>query len=289
VSTLSTLRDAFAFCGTVYSKTVPGKQQIDNPVIVYQMGKVGSKSVYDSLQALKPTVPIFHCHLLNHLDAIERSIIKSRVDPKETLVEIKRGKELRKLIIGGSHKKWNLITLVRDPVSRNISAFFQNITELIPDVYERYHHKLIGIDDIIKVFLYEYDHKAPLYWFDSQLKEVFGIDVFANDFPVTQGYQIYEDREARLLVIRLEDLNGCVGKAMEEFLRIGNFKVSNKNGASEKPYAKIYGEFLRHIVVPITYIDAMYNSKFAKHFYSGEEIQKFKEYWTNKCVRGPRR
>ena len=38
---------------------------IINPILVYQMGKVASTSIYESLKLLRIGVPIYHIHLLN--------------------------------------------------------------------------------------------------------------------------------------------------------------------------------------------------------------------------------
>ncbi len=252
---------------------------IKEPILIYQMGKVGSRTVYRSLKALGLGVPVYHCHLLNDLDKIEDAIIKSRANPKETLAEIRNGRKLRSQIFEGKYKKWNLISLVRDPIKRNISAFFQNITEVIPDVYEKYNNNSISIDEIINSFIHEYDHNAPLYWFDSQLKDVFDIDVFASEFPKAAGYEVYDGEKVRLLLMRLENLTACVQDAIEVFFGIQDFKLINVNIGNQKKYNKIYRDFLENANLPANYIDLMYDSKFCKHFYNSDEIEEFRKSW----------
>src|SRR5258708_39936699 len=44
------------------------KFNIDTPIIVFQMGKVGSSSVYDALNDLDLDVPVYHAHVLNRFD-----------------------------------------------------------------------------------------------------------------------------------------------------------------------------------------------------------------------------
>ncbi len=263
----------------VYRK-IYKKYGIKDPIIIYQMGKVGSSTVLESLKALELGVPVYHCHLMNSLDKIENEIIKSRANPDGTLAEIKKGRELREQILEGRYSKWSLISLVRDPVKRNISAFFQNLTEVIPDVYERHNNKSISIDDIVNSFIHEYDHNAPLDWFDSQLKDVFHIDVFASEFPKKAGYEIYEVKNVRLLLIRLEDLTACVRDAMREFFGIRDFRLINTNIGKQKEYNKMYQDFLENANLPADYVNKMYDSRFCKHFYTSEEMEKFRKYWT---------
>ena len=43
---------------------------VREPIIVYQMGKVGSSSMYWSLDALRLNVPVYHLHFLNDADTV---------------------------------------------------------------------------------------------------------------------------------------------------------------------------------------------------------------------------
>jgi hypothetical protein len=71
-------------------------------------------------------------------------------------------------------------------------------------------------------------------WFDAQIKAVFGIDVFAESFPTHAGYKIFSSQKADLLLFRLEDLDACASKAINEFLEIENFMLANTNIGKEK-------------------------------------------------------
>ena len=92
----------------------------------------------------------------------------------------------------------------------------------------------VNIKELIELFLEKYPHKVPLTWFDSEMKSVFGIDVFSSDFPKSRGYKIYKEEHADLLLMRSEDINKCVSEAFKEFLDINNFTLVNANTSSEK-------------------------------------------------------
>ena len=51
------------------------------------------------------------------------------------------------------------------------------------------------------------------------------------------------------------------------------------NVGSAKVYAPLYKEFKNSIVLPESYVDRMYTSKYMRHFYSEEEIARFREKW----------
>jgi lipopolysaccharide biosynthesis protein/ubiquinone/menaquinone biosynthesis C-methylase UbiE len=264
----------------------PPTQEINQaPLIIYQMGKVGSVSVIQSLhkayQDLSLPIPIHHVHVMEDLDRMEAAIRQERKDPAGTLGAIEAGRKLRQQIDSNPNKYWKIISLVREPVARNVATFFQNLREFVPDWEARsaagelqpeyLQGIFIGIDSI---------HYAPERWFDAQLKPVFDIDVFASPFPTECGYKIYWSKPLTpLLVIRLEDLNRCAGEAMKEFLGLDPFEVINQNVGDEKPYGGLYKSF-KALPLPETYITRMYTSKYARHFYSPEEIIRFSKKWS---------
>jgi len=251
-----------------------------DPILIYQMGKVGSSSIYKSLKQTNFKNHVYHLHLLNNLDAIEKFILETRPNPSESLNAIKIGKELRNKFLSGEFDNLNIITLVRDPIARNISAFFENINEVIPDFNEKLENGQVEINYLKSAFLDNYDHNAPLQWFDTQLRDVFNFDIFNYEFHFERGYSIYQGEKFKLLVIRLEDLNNCIQTAIREFLGIKNFKLTKSNVGQEKITGKIYKNFINNIIFPSDYLDKMYCSKYATHFYTSKEIQQFRIRWS---------
>jgi hypothetical protein len=105
-------------------------------IIVYQMGKVGSSAILKSLQSLNLSKPIFHVHYLTHdaIDGIERKYANlSKPIPKHICTSRILLNDIKKSV-DGINKKLKIVTLVREPVARNISAFFQNIDLLFQDI-----------------------------------------------------------------------------------------------------------------------------------------------------------
>ena len=101
------------------------------PIIIYQMGKVGSSTILRSLRALDIDTPIFHTHTLTvegraHGEAIFGHKPQSYFPRSKHLLESEYlCKEIERSLkrkIG----KWKVVTLVRDPIARNISSFWRN-------------------------------------------------------------------------------------------------------------------------------------------------------------------
>jgi hypothetical protein len=64
------------------------------------------------------------------------------------------------------------------------------------------------------------------------------------------------------------------------FFGVKDIKILKSNYAMSKRYYQIYKKFIQEINLPKDYIDKMYSSKSALHFYSESGIQGFK---TKRC------
>ena len=249
------------------------------PILIYQMGKVGSTSMLRSIRRITINRPVFHVHTLRKdvLDDIERLYSGREIALGHHYYA---GRYLsQKLCARNSEKKWRVISLVREPIARNISAFFQNL-----DLYTR-HPDLDGAnpDEIVNVMIQDYlekfPHDTPLKWFDREIKENLGVDVYSGSFPAEVGYKIYESDRADLLLIRCEDINKCAITAIKEFLGISRIEIKNANVGSKKEYNEVYERFKNKIRLPKEYVDEMYSSQLARYFYSDEELREFRKKW----------
>jgi Putative capsular polysaccharide synthesis protein len=250
------------------------------PILIYQMGKVGSSSVQESLKSLGMGAAIYHVHHLDS-DSVRRSGTtnvpkKNPVPSSEVWASHYIGKLIRD---SGEDHKWKIITLVRDPVARNISAFFQNIHLSISEFDRQANEGTLNVDGLIETFLARYKHDIPITWFDREMKPVFGIDVYNGDFPTMKGYRIYHGDRADVLLMRVEDMDQCSLAAIREFLNIEKFGLISANVGSQKNYSQIYRQFRDRINLPESYLDRMYGSKYAMHFYTPTEIERFRSSW----------
>jgi hypothetical protein len=258
----------------------------NGPVIVYQMGKVGSSTVYASLKERKLDRSLYHVHSLTP-EGIETGkrmyaqMIRNGADVSASRAShLFAGQYLRRRLERGlGEEEWKVITLMRDPIAINVAAFFQIIDHFVPSFAERYEAGVLEMEEVIEIFLNEFDHEEPLRWFDFELKGALGVDVFASEFPKSKGYGIYRNGQVEVLVLKLEDLNRCAAAAFRDFLGIDNFRVRTKNVAEGKDYHAAYQEFKRGIRLPRSFVDRMYESKCVRHFYSEREISRFKANW----------
>jgi len=93
------------------------------PVIVYQMGKVGSRSITDSLKSCG-VHPVFHIHRINpdNINRVKDEYLKKGRKP----LNERQGIILYRSVCR-KERKAKFITIVREPVSRNLSASFPKL------------------------------------------------------------------------------------------------------------------------------------------------------------------
>lgn len=270
-----------------YKKVSRSYDSDHKTVVIYQMGKVGSSTVKHSLDKLGLPMNLYHVHALTkeRIDWLENqfqyaSSIKEKPVIHDHVIE---SIFLRELIDQNKHLNWKIITLIRDPIARNISTFFQSLDIFFPEWEKDHNNKQNRLEDyveeMIELFLQESNHELPLIWFDSFLKPVFDIDVYAKKFPAEQGYDYYSRKNVELVLIRLEDINDCAETAINEFLSIDSFTLEKANISSEKDYSEAYSKFKKLIKLPNEYINEMYSSRFTQHFYTQGEIDKMKARW----------
>jgi len=98
-------------------------------------------------------------------------------------------------------------------------------------------------------------------------------------FPKERGYGIYHGEKADALVIRLGDLNHCAPEAFYEFTGIKNFHLENQQVSGEKYYSKVYRQFINQAEFPESFLNRIYDLRFAKTFYTQAEIYRFRAKW----------
>lgn len=254
-----------------------------NILLIYQMGKVGSSTIYNSLKTLSDEFQIYKIHDLDPFTLASDEILYKKKINSNIPLRLWESQFLSKKLKKTDHKKIKIVSLVRDPISRNISSFFQTLDleyNLSFKTLLESNHENSAIE-LVDIFLNQVDwHDYPLNWFDKELNTFFGIDVFQHQFPKNLGYKIYKKDHTEVLIVKLEKIKTCGKEAFKNFLNIDNFKVLNDNISGKKVYSPLYNTFKDLIPLPESYIDRMYSSKYATHFYTQAEILDFSKEWT---------
>ncbi len=241
--------------------------------LVYSMGKVGSSTVYHTLREHLPFNAVFHVHFLS--DHWLENVLPHANRPHE----IKRGFAIRNYLEEHPEQRLRVVTLVREPVSRDISDIFEVPSDVVGDK----NVATMPIGEIIKDFEFKKTQENftdyTLSWFDTELAEFLDVDVYAQPFPKRQGYDVLRFADCDVLLIRLEDLNSCYRQAFAEFagLNLGGLSVANVTDG--KPLREKIEQFKKYYRVSREELEELYGSKYMTHFYSNAEISQYTAKW----------
>lgn len=255
------------------------------PILVYQMGKVASQTIAETLVRLDLPSPVFHLHVLSQqlLEEDERRY-RTNWTKDGTPAHLWTSQHVRRRLEADPESRWRIVTLVRDPIARNVSMFFQTTHRwlALDPQRARYAEDPDSLMEELRERFFEHfaGHDFPDTWFDSELRRFFGIDVYEEPFGTSRGYQIYANDKVQVLVIRAEDLRACASAAFRDFLGVDVHELRDVNVSDEKSYASVYRRFVETVNLPATYLARMYGSRYARHFYTQEELDAFRRRWT---------
>jgi hypothetical protein len=254
------------------------------PIVIYQMGKVGSSTVYRSLANVKLSGPIYHVHFLSQegIDNAERYFLS--LQTPQVPEHIERSRQLRKRLDRGKDTQWKIITLVREPAARDISDLFQNVDSYWPELLDE--EGKVRTNEALEFLqgrFLEYDETTnyTCTWFDRELKEVFNIDVYGTPFDHDRGYTIIPGQGAEVLILRLEDLGCSFGRAMSDFLGLDpGLEILSANVGEEKRHSAAYAYMLENITIPRAVCERIYASRYARHFYTESMRRDLVQRWS---------
>lgn len=259
----------------------------EDKVLIYQPGKVGSQSVWnsirnDSVQFHSLVIP-FGCGEFSK-GQLEHYLSKIR------------------------NKQVKIITGVREPIARDLAAMFQNsdlelwpLSDMNSNIFWSYGDFLydasqeLTFSELMKraprwrkslsesfrqlsmsIVEYELDEFS---WFNYEIKSVFGIDLFLEPFDREKGYEVIRKKNVEIFVYKMEKL-GELQRAIGDFLGRKDYQLKNTNLSNNKIYYYAYEQLKEKIKLSKKYFDYYYNNNLLyQHFYTDKEIDKYKKIW----------
>jgi hypothetical protein len=252
------------------------------PVLVYQMGKVGSMTVYESLRAAGGPHPLFHLHFISDdIARYRREMLAAGL--AQPPIELDLGEALNGELRRNATRRCLVITLVRDPIAFMISDLFEN-----PTFAKQTITRPDGAIDaqLAAAYLTELAEQPTTFdyvfeWFDRELKTVLDVDVFATPFPSAQGYARLGNARADVLLMRTEDLSRVGPPAIADLLGLpAPLKLVDVNVRKDPAYAWVRD----HCRLRRARLEQIYASRFMRHFYSAAEIEAFTCKWAGDAL-----
>lgn len=204
---------------------------------------------------------------------------------------------LDKKLISNLKQKVKVILGVRDPISQNVSFLYHSIAQLSTTssayhLKENYNSFFNNGGDAQYLFNLAYDNedeeggsivdreascdyiKKFLQRFSENI-----VDVFNHHFDKEKGFTIIKEDNLEVFIYQIEKLNDLVVE-LSDWVGGNPFnKWIMANEASNKWISNSYKEAQKKIEFSKEYFDKSYSDIWIKHFYSDEDIDKFKEKW----------
>ena len=243
--------------------------------MVHQFGKVGSTTLEAALRG-EGRWPVYQTHVLR---PGHRFLVDDDPRPPRGRVDVPphalRSREVWRKYVQPV-RPIAVVTPVREPVSRNVSAFFQNL--------HRFPHldPARGDGDVaalVETFIERHDHDEPAVWFERQFRDPFGVDVYEHVFDTARGWSIIDAGPRRFLLLQAELSDEAKVAALRTLLNLGPITLAAKNVGDRKDYAEAYAAFRRRLVLPAEYLDRVLNSQYARHFYSEAQRDAARAKW----------
>ncbi len=290
---LSAVRDAAPHTYVVHGRNVrlsaSGESEAPGfeAVAVHQMGKVGSRSLVNAIEGIGRW-PCFHTHVLSptHNPSLRPEATPTVPARHEEIPRhIFDARELRAEFID-TGRPIAVITPIREPIGRNVSAFFQNLDGFTAgqDVDPQ------DAEQLYELFRREYPHNLPQRWLEQELNEPFSVDVFAEPFPET-GYVELTSGPHRILLLKasLEDVDKA--RAMSAFLGTDPLNISRVNVTKAKAKRggrlSVLERFRALVGGDGDYLDEMLGLPMARHFFSAAELEAVRREWREAAGEDP--
>lgn len=245
-------------------------------VVIHQMGKVGSTSIREALnvhpQINTDRVANTHRLSVEHLGfaTSTRQIMGRPLDQHH-----EEGLRVRRWM-DESEAPIRLICPFREPVARTVSGFFYQL-----DTFAR--PLRLGTEtttqELLTAFYRGVHHLVPVTWFDEELFSPFGINVYAEPFDHDRGWVVRRAGRFEVLLLRSDVSDMVKAEAVAEFLQIEPFEIGRANTGEEVAHAELYKRFRAEATLDPRYLDWVYSTRFARHFFTAEAIAGFRERW----------
>ncbi|NDJ77730.1 MAG: hypothetical protein GYB65_15870 [Chloroflexi bacterium] len=246
-------------------------------VVVYQVGKVGSTSVTHSLHQADFSVYQVHEISPARLQQMQDLVAEGYPATDYVARKVDEGRWVYNQLQRG-RRDLLFLSLVRDPVAIAVSSFFNNpeITLESDRWLEEY-----SVDELIDQF-FAHDYATSTWftsWFDRELKPGLGIDVYAHPFDPVRGYTRIQQDNADLMIIKLEADDALKERAIAELTGLAQFRLARQHVRAETEAGHVYRAFKDRLRLPDDILDIHYQTRWATHFYTEDEIAAFRAFW----------
>lgn len=228
---------------------------MDELLVVYSMGKVGSTTISKSL--LESGKFCFDIHTL------DRELLLSRLQQNVDAGTIPSTHISQSQFLYykfRSTSKVKIITLIRDPFSRNISAVFQNLQQ------SNGTPSLAQIQHLIE----RYDVPFACNWIDREILKNTNIDLYDKPFSPQDKYSVIKEGQFEILTIRTDLDDRIKAGIISDFVQ-RPITIQKHNAAENKWYSELYQDFFDTGKLSKEWIESCLDCRINSKFFTKEE------------------
>ena len=247
-----------------WSETWAGMSR--NPVIIYSMGKTGTTSLTNAIEQASRQ-PVLKAH------ALRPSAIRVRRRDERVMADRPRfwwQAEAMSAYLATHRHRLRMITVVRDPIARAVSAHFYTAKRAgLPALHEN------SSSMVEQLALWHAAHD----WFVEEFRPTTGLDVYASGFPDSDGVMRLSNDRFDVLVLRTEDLGSVGPDVLSRWLGLDRPLALPRSNRGDTESRSEYRSFLDQWTPRPSVLERVYSAPLAKHFYSDAERAGLRDHW----------
>ncbi len=244
-------------------------------ILIYQPGKVASSTISRTLKQC-PQLSVWQLHTLipENIRRLVNLQLRAGMKPTKCLIQ---GETIRDVLLVQKSAPYKVITLVREPIEQNISAFFERLPEFFPGKKP----DDIPAADLDRVFLNRFPHYEIIDWVDDDFFAALHADLYTQPFHKENKFSSHAYEECPVLTLRTDLPDQQKIAAVTLFLNLDQTpEMVTANRADKKNYSHIYKQFLNRIQLPTQLAEDILTSRYSRHFFTPEERQLALLRWT---------
>jgi hypothetical protein len=174
-----------------------------------------------------------------------------------------------------------IISIARDPLALMISDFFNKLHWISgkDNFWEIY-----SIEELEQLFNQKYfeqgRHYDSLNWWDKEFKVALGINIYEHPSPRDAGWVRFEQAPYDVLLLRTELDDAKKSAVLGDFVNYPDLQLQRLNVGDEKIFGPVYQQFKAEVKVSQKNLDYVYQSAYAQHFFTEQEITSIRNKWS---------
>jgi hypothetical protein len=227
-------------------------KMLDADIHLFQMGKVASKSIQNSILAVSPNKLVPHLHFASE-------ILLTYSDCYYSYPEV----------VSLNNKGIKFLTGVRNPFERVVSGWIEaagsaNSSMSFSDVSQLVANSILYVD------LFKDELKRIVNWFDH--KFYCDLDIYSTSFDRNKGISITHNGVHHVLAYRLDKLGG-LWEDISEFTGLSLSPTYSNLSQNKGEETKLIIDQIKKIKLPQSLVYEVCESRFVKHFFCPCEIK----------------